>query len=287
MKGALAAILRSLVLPAGATSGRRIVLDGVNGTISIFDTAGKLRDRLGQGAGLELFTGDASEVLDGLVIADVIGAGGTRQLALTVQSPDFGGGPAEIDLLSGSFDTTRRREIDYDATIHAFIDSVAGTPDIQLAGKSMPRGAIAYDPTSGTVVLSTTTGTFTVVASSAADLAVVANRSYLVEYWNNGSAVSGGAGNAVGDRWDGQLQVSTNSGGAWANLGAQKMMFRAQVAAAQRWEVPLFREIYKPGASSTTTRFRFQAAKTIGAAGVTSQVEGDHRLLTTDQGASI
>ena len=33
-----AAILRSLVLPAGTTSGTRIVLDGVNGRISIFDS---------------------------------------------------------------------------------------------------------------------------------------------------------------------------------------------------------------------------------------------------------
>lgn len=36
----LIAALRSLVLPNGATSGARIVLDGVNGTITIYDSSG-------------------------------------------------------------------------------------------------------------------------------------------------------------------------------------------------------------------------------------------------------
>jgi hypothetical protein len=34
------AALRSLVLPYGATSGSRIVLDGVNGTITVYNSAG-------------------------------------------------------------------------------------------------------------------------------------------------------------------------------------------------------------------------------------------------------
>lgn len=42
MRSILAA-LRSLVLPAGATSGQRIVLDGVNGLISVYDSSGDLR----------------------------------------------------------------------------------------------------------------------------------------------------------------------------------------------------------------------------------------------------
>lgn len=37
------AALRSLVLPYGATSGQRIVLDGVNGRISVYDSASRLR----------------------------------------------------------------------------------------------------------------------------------------------------------------------------------------------------------------------------------------------------
>jgi hypothetical protein len=42
MRSILAA-LRSLVLPAGAVSGQRIVLDGVNGLISVYDSTGDLR----------------------------------------------------------------------------------------------------------------------------------------------------------------------------------------------------------------------------------------------------
>lgn len=39
MKGSLAAILRVLVLPFGATTGKRIVLDGINGEIDVYDAA--------------------------------------------------------------------------------------------------------------------------------------------------------------------------------------------------------------------------------------------------------
>lgn len=39
MKGSLAAILRALVLPFGATSGQRIELDGINGQITVYDAS--------------------------------------------------------------------------------------------------------------------------------------------------------------------------------------------------------------------------------------------------------
>ena len=45
MKSAIAA-LRTLVLPFGATSGRRIILDGVNGLIDFYNSLGRLRMRL-------------------------------------------------------------------------------------------------------------------------------------------------------------------------------------------------------------------------------------------------
>lgn len=42
MKGSLAAILRALVLPFGATSGARIILDGINGKIQIYNSSNVL-----------------------------------------------------------------------------------------------------------------------------------------------------------------------------------------------------------------------------------------------------
>jgi hypothetical protein len=47
------AALRSLVLPYGATSGGRIVLDGVNGVISIYDASGFLLAKLSPAFGFE------------------------------------------------------------------------------------------------------------------------------------------------------------------------------------------------------------------------------------------
>lgn len=46
MKGSLAAILRVLTLPFGATSGRRIVLDGVGGEVDVYGQTGALVARI-------------------------------------------------------------------------------------------------------------------------------------------------------------------------------------------------------------------------------------------------
>lgn len=72
MKSALAAI-RSLVLPYGAISGTRIILDGVNGRIDVYDATNQLVARL-DGDGLFIETDDGyislSEALGLLVNAD-------------------------------------------------------------------------------------------------------------------------------------------------------------------------------------------------------------------------
>jgi hypothetical protein len=144
MKGALAAILRSLVLPAGATSGQRIVLDGVNGLIDTFDTAGIKRIELGQTDGLRVFTGDASEVVSGHLNAVVIGAGGTRRLALFIDSPQFSGLLFPTLLLeSQSFDGTLATKIQLSTDLVA-VTGLAGLADITLNNQSLPRGVVAY-----------------------------------------------------------------------------------------------------------------------------------------------
>lgn len=60
------ASLRTLVLPFGATSGRRLILDGVNGAIEAYDAANRLRIKIGGSAPGEedritLSSGDADE----------------------------------------------------------------------------------------------------------------------------------------------------------------------------------------------------------------------------------
>lgn len=61
MKSALAA-LQFLVLPAGAISGQRIVLDGVNGEIDVYNVADQLIARIDTG-GIETFrTSDGSMI---------------------------------------------------------------------------------------------------------------------------------------------------------------------------------------------------------------------------------
>jgi hypothetical protein len=85
MRGALAAILRSLVLPAGATSGQRIVLDGVNGTIGVYDSANRLR--------LQIKTSTPE-----LAVYDAAGA----LLASVSDTPDDWAGVLGVELPTGS-----------------------------------------------------------------------------------------------------------------------------------------------------------------------------------------
>jgi hypothetical protein len=51
----LIAALRTLVLPAGTTSGRRIVLDGVEGEIEVYDTNNILRVNIGEDSAVKVY----------------------------------------------------------------------------------------------------------------------------------------------------------------------------------------------------------------------------------------
>jgi hypothetical protein len=75
VRSGLAAILRSLVLPFGATSGRRIILDGVAGTIGVYDSGNRLR--------LQITTTSPE-----LVVYDASG----NQLAAVSDTPSSGSG---------------------------------------------------------------------------------------------------------------------------------------------------------------------------------------------------
>jgi hypothetical protein len=57
-------IVYYLTIPSGATSGERVVIDGVNGVIDIYNSSNVLIAQIGNGAGLTLYSGE------GIVFAD-------------------------------------------------------------------------------------------------------------------------------------------------------------------------------------------------------------------------
>jgi hypothetical protein len=112
------AVLRSLILPGGALSGQRIVLDGDAGTISFYDANDKLRIRLGfDSQGIEFFTGLAGESTAGLIYDTPIGTDvdATRRANMILKPSALGGVVPTIQLTSKSFDGTVLQQILLDA----------------------------------------------------------------------------------------------------------------------------------------------------------------------------
>jgi hypothetical protein len=162
------AALRSLVLPFGATTGRRIVLDGVAGTISIYDAANVLRIRLGFSADdLELWSGQASESLGGDLQAYPVGSAGSaaRRVGMVLESGSFAGkSKGSIDVNSESFDGTIAPVITYNAKNHNF---AAPSGEALLAISGYRLGGVYSSPSTlppatflGIVIFETDTGSF-------------------------------------------------------------------------------------------------------------------------------
>jgi len=154
------ALLTTLILPFGAASGQRVVLDGDSGLISIFDNSDQERLRLG-GTGSDrilLFTGDASENQGADIGAFVIGSGNTRQLAIVTDAPQFSGlSFATIVETSESFDGTVPCDIELAADLIKFT-GINVTPDLQVDGVSLPRGLVngIAQSTAATTAVTTT-----------------------------------------------------------------------------------------------------------------------------------
>ncbi len=137
MKSLIAA-LQSLVLPFGATSGRRIILDGVNGEIAVYDASGTLRLRLG-GVDAEdrirAYTGDVAEQLGADFATAILGAGADRQLALFIDAPQLDGQAfPSMTLISQSFDGTVLSNMQYAAAHHTW----RGIPPVVSADRQQP-----------------------------------------------------------------------------------------------------------------------------------------------------
>jgi hypothetical protein len=116
MKSFIAA-LRVLVLPFGATTGRRIVLDGVNGVIQFYDTNNVLRMELGRLADtVELYSGLTGEDEPAeLASFGLDAAQAFRQAALRLRSPQFAApndNNSSIELYSEAADGTLPAKIE-------------------------------------------------------------------------------------------------------------------------------------------------------------------------------
>ena len=149
----LFAALRTLVLPAGATTGPRIVLNGLAGRIEIYDAAGDLYATIDPTTGITTFlAGDPdtfvrliTDLTDGPLIefgqsdSDVnipgyiqqyiAGAGGTRNLVMELSPGKFSGAfDSYIIITSESEDGTE------DGHVNIKSD------DLRVDGQSLPRG---------------------------------------------------------------------------------------------------------------------------------------------------
>src|SRR5262245_3810039 len=108
----LIAALRTLVLPFGATPGRRIIIDGVNGTITVFDANNQpvvtISSAFTNPGRIDLSTGDDDETLDASIAALLLGVdGSTERSILRLDGPSHSANPrARIDLASASTDDT-------------------------------------------------------------------------------------------------------------------------------------------------------------------------------------
>ena len=268
MRSLLAALF-SLTLPTGQTTGQRIVLDGVNGLIDIFDTANILRIELGQTDGIRLFTGDPSENVSGHINAVIVGAGASRRLALLLDSPQFFGLSFPTVLLeSKSLDSSIPTKIQYVAAVHDFVDAGDGGPDIKLQNRTLPRGLVDRATRTANISLSTVIGTYTTIMTGTAFTAVTGRRYKLTFYGGDNMLIAAGA---VGEEFREKFQVSVNAG-AFADVTGPSYLERNEAAAATRQPIPTKLDEYVAVANDSL-QFRYQAAHTGGTAGLASSLD--------------
>jgi hypothetical protein len=146
---ALSAFLRGLVLPFGATSGTRIVLDGDAGTITVYNATDEIVFAFGApfGSVLRLGTGDDDEsgAEVGGIFASIFGAGAARQLQTQIASPRFsvaGRDQAFVTAQSESFDGTVNTRVNVGANILQVSATEGTNAELELESKTIGRGGL-------------------------------------------------------------------------------------------------------------------------------------------------
>lgn len=342
MHSAMAA-LRTLTLPYGATSGQRIILDGTNGTISVYDTNGVLLFTLSP-TGIQVYdtagnrrfwfaipggsfpnpysllamnTARSDESRAAIVslydtglrnrMVITPGENGKGTLEWTLIPAIFDNGfPSMIQAVAASLvdpgnlrplvDLTGAAAMDEAHRIRTVVyDLWYGTPngygEVPTQISSYPRGNIYSNSNVNNITLSTTANAYTTVIENAADISLVGGRRYEHIFSGGSNLLAGGSGFTTSDFWTLKLQVSTNSGGSWADVEGAAYIARAQVAQSMRYAIPPVIRWYDPPADSSTTRFRWQSSMASGAATVTSSLISGaatpFRMLIKDVGLAV
>jgi hypothetical protein len=127
------AALRSLVLPAGATSGQRIILNGVTGRIEIYDSAGVLR-ALVQPQSPEFSVYDSA----GDLLAAINDSAGSDDGVLQVRTPDGATTDLAISTHQES-DTGYRWQVRGDGTLVWDDGDSTGGSDVRLTRSTTPN----------------------------------------------------------------------------------------------------------------------------------------------------
>jgi hypothetical protein len=336
------AALRSLVLPFGATTGRRIVLDGTLGTITIYDTngnklmsldgtnglvvydtSGNIRTRLALPGGfysfLELATAQASEVSKGFLINTGVGVSPNAKSWFGMGASDLGFGTMQWRVISNQNGATSPMIELVTAQLGL---TTSGRPILNLVGtdfggtplqprvvvgdlwygedngegvvptqvQSLPRG-VKDSPTwkfenAADTVLSTVNGTYTSIITTG-NIALKAGRLYRVHAKIGTYLSIGGSAQTAADTW--RFRVYRSIGGGAAATMRLNRLLRSGLAAAAAVGVHDMTGYFSPAVSGNVS-FILEAARTAGAATVTSTVstdggEGYSELTIEDIGA--
>ena len=151
------------------------------------------------------------------------------------------------------------------------------------------KGWVDYAQKTTDTTLSTTAGTYTVLVTGNA-VAVQGGRRYRITASGGFDLLAAGSGFATGDTWQQKLEIDEGSGfGALPVFGGPFLIARSMETVSQRFPLPPIIAYYMPAADDTVT-LRWAAAKTSGAAAVTSTVEAGAglaslALLVEDVGA--
>jgi hypothetical protein len=133
------------------------------------------------------------------------------------------------------------------------------------------KGVVDFKQTTSNVVLSTAAGTYTDAVVSN-PVSVVGGRRYRLMCSGGSNLLVAGSGFALTDVWQQRLQVDEGAGYADLPLDGPSYIFRLEALNSTRQPIPVKVGYYEPAADDTVT-FRWQAAKTSGAAAVTSTLD--------------
>lgn len=206
------AALRSIVLPYGRTTGTRIVLDGENGKILVYNAADVLIAEMSSAEGFWTINAGTSQVCQ-LVGGSLTYLNNAGKLAQWLQM---------YELAFSNDDGVSSTRLTYSATTENLTFTVQGTKiaaNVPLhfidTGASVSHPAIY---TAGEVINETSTSNIagTETVTDTVTFNASAGRTYEAEWSHTIAQPSGGTNPAVGDRWVTKIREDSATGTARA-----------------------------------------------------------------------